>query len=107
MNAVEQNIKPITELCKKHNVKQIFIFGSILTKRFSPKSDIDFLVQFDDINPLYYFDNYMGLKEGLELLLNRQADLVENQAIKNPVLRKIIDREKVLIYERKNIEVPV
>lgn len=49
-----------------------------------------------------YFDNYMDLKERLENLFNRPVDLVQNQAIKNPIFRREVDREKHLIYERKN-----
>ncbi len=65
-------------------------------------SDIDILVQFRDIEIERYFDNYMDLKENLELLFNREVDLVENQAIKNPIFRRVVDREKKLVYGRKN-----
>ena len=44
----------------------------------------------------------MDFKEALESLLNREVDIVENQAVKNPVFRKILDRDKKLIYERKS-----
>jgi predicted nucleotidyltransferase len=42
----------------------------------------------------------MDLKEKLEFLFQRPIDLVENQSIKNPIFRKVIDREKKLVYER-------
>ena len=41
-------------------------------------------------------------KEKLEKILNRPVDLLENQAIRNPIFRKILDREKQLLYERKS-----
>jgi hypothetical protein len=44
----------------------------------------------------------MDFKEELEKLLKRPIDLVENQAIRNPIFRRIVDREKQLIYERKS-----
>jgi predicted nucleotidyltransferase len=49
-----------------------------------------------------YVDNYFDFKEELKLLFNRPIDLVENQSIKNPVFRKVVDREKQLVYERKD-----
>jgi uncharacterized protein len=49
-----------------------------------------------------YFDNYMELKEELENLFKRPVDLVENQAIRNPIFRKVVGRGKILIYERKD-----
>ena len=45
-----------------------------------------------------YFDNYMDFKENLEKLLNRNVDLIENQAIRNPIFKKVVDRQKQLIY---------
>lgn len=56
----------------------------------------------DQIDLMEYFNNYMDFKEKLEELFQRRVDLVENQAIRNPILRKVIDREKLLVYERKS-----
>lgn len=44
----------------------------------------------------------MDFKEKLELVLNREVDIVENQAVRNPIFRRILDRDKILIYERKS-----
>jgi uncharacterized protein len=98
MKLIEQNKIKINELCLQHHVKQLFLFGSILTDKFNEESDIDILIQFYHVNLVDYFDNYMDFKESLESLFNRQVDLVENQAIKNPIFRKVVDREKQLIY---------
>lgn len=102
MNVVEENMDRITELCESHKVKELYLFGSILSKKFNPSSDIDILIQFNPIDVLEYFDNYMDLKEKLELLLQRPVDLVENQAVRNPIFRRVLDREKLLVYERKS-----
>jgi uncharacterized protein len=102
MNIVEKNIDHLIELCKNHKVGELYIFGSILTEKFSDNSDIDFLVQFEKIDILKYFDNYMDFKEKLEMLLGRPIDLLENQAIRNPVFRKVVDRDKKLVYERES-----
>ena len=101
MNIIQRNIDKLTQLCKQHKVSELYIYGSVLTDHFNDSSDIDFLVQFDNVDILDYFDNYMDLKENLEKLLNRPVDLTENQAIRNPVFRKIVDRDKQIIYERK------
>lgn len=88
----------IIALCKKHKVAQLFAFGSVLTSRFKTSSDIDLLVDFDKVDLYDYADNYFDLKKSLENLFNREVDLLENQAIKNPFLRKSIDSSKHLIY---------
>lgn len=102
MELVEQNTDKLIELCVSHKVGQLFLFGSALTDHFKESSDLDFLVQFNQVDLLEYFDNYMDFKEQLELLFGRSVDLIENQAIKNPVFRKAVDRDKKLIYERKS-----
>lgn len=102
MELIERNRDLISYLCDNHKVKELFLFGSVLSESFNNSSDIDMLVQFSDIDLLDYFDNYMDLKEKFEQLLNRPVDLVEDHTIKNPVFRKIVDRDKFLIYERKS-----
>ena len=98
MNLIDDNKQKLIQLCIKHNVKELYLFGSILTKKFDKNSDIDMLIQFSAIELKDYFDNYMNFKESVESLFKREIDLVENQAIKNPIFRKIVDREKQLIY---------
>ena len=102
MNLIDVNKDKLIELCNKHKVKELYLFGSILTEKFNESSDIDLLIQFQQIELLDYFDNYMELKEELEQLFRRPVDLVENQAIRNPIFRRVIEREKQLIYERKS-----
>jgi len=98
MNVVEQNINTVSQFCKKHYVEKMYMFGSVLTKDFSSTSDIDFLVNFGMVKPESYFDNYIELKTNLEQLFHRSVDLVEEKTVKNPVLRRSIDRNKKLIY---------
>ena len=102
MNIIDHNLIALSVLCKRYRVEELFLFGSALTDKFNSKSDIDLLVQFENIDLLEYFDNYMDFKESLENLLGRQVDLLENQAIRNPVFRRVVDREKRLVYERES-----
>ena len=46
MNLIEKNISPISNLCREYKVKQLFVFGSVLTDNFKKNSDIDFIVDF-------------------------------------------------------------
>lgn len=100
MNIVEQQTAALNKLCETHQVKELYLFGSVLTNKFNESSDIDMLIKFNAIDIAEYFDNYMDLKESFEKLFNRNVDLVESQAINNPIFRKVVDREKVLIYGR-------
>lgn len=100
MKLIDDNREKLAVLCDRHKVKELYLFGSILTERFLDSSDIDVLVKFSDIELEKYLDNYMDFKEQLQLLFGREIDLIENQAIRNPIFRRVIDREKKLVYER-------
>lgn len=98
MNIIEQNIVIIRGLCLKHKVSKLFVFGSVLSEKFQKDSDIDFIVDFENVDLYNYADNYFDLKFSLEDLLERKVDLLEDKAIKNPYLRKSIDSSKRLLY---------
>lgn len=100
MNELSKNIDQIQHLCHKHNVKALFAFGSVLTDDFNADSDVDLIVDISSDDPLVYSDNYFELKFQLEQIFNRQVDLLEQKAIKNPYLRQQIDKTKVLLYGR-------
>ncbi|HDR52203.1 MAG TPA: nucleotidyltransferase [Mariniphaga anaerophila] len=102
MNLVEKNIEKINELCLEYKVSELYVFGSVLTGRFNKESDIDLLVDFDDMDLFNYADNYFDFKFALENILNRKVDLLEKKAIKNPYLKKSIDSSKKLIYGQRD-----
>jgi uncharacterized protein len=104
MQLIIENKQQIKTLCEQHDVQSLYAFGSVLSNSFGKESDVDLLVQFREIDVMDYFDNYMDLKEKLENLFTRKVDLVENQAIRNPIFRRVIDREKQMIYERESTQ---
>lgn len=102
MSIIESNISLINDLCTKYNVSKLFVFGSVLTNTFSKKSDVDFIVSFNQVSLYDYADNYFNLKNSLEKLLQRPVDLLEDNAIKNPFLRKSIDSSKQMVYGHRD-----
>ena len=95
---LERYIGEIRILCQKNKVKSLYVFGSVLTGRFTDKSDIDLIVDIDSIDPLEYSDFYFNLKFALEELLRREIDLLESRALKNPYLIDNINQSKTLLY---------
>lgn len=101
MNPLLHHQEHLSALCHKHRVESLHAFGSVLGTAFTEKSDIDLLVRFKPMELEVYFDNFMDFKFALEDLFQRPVDLVEDQAIRNPVFREVVDREKRLIYGSK------
>lgn len=97
---LKDHIEQIKALCNTHNVKSLFAFGSVVSDKLKPESDIDLIVDIDSKDPIDYSDNYFALKFQLEDILKRPVDLLENKALKNPFLKKQINSTKVLVYGR-------
>ncbi|KAF0238807.1 MAG: hypothetical protein FD181_808 [Prolixibacteraceae bacterium] len=98
MGIIERNIENIRDLCVKYKVASLFVFGSALTERFKNDSDVDLLVDFKDVGLYDFADNYFNLKSSLEILFEREVDLLELKALRNPYLKSSIDSSKQLIY---------
>ena len=49
-------VKPSSFCSQKNRVKSLYVFGSVLTDRFTYKSDIDLIVDIDSVDPLEYSD---------------------------------------------------
>jgi predicted nucleotidyltransferase len=93
------NKDEINTLCKNHNVRYLFAFGSIVTGSFDDKSDIDLLVSFNPMDYGDYADTYFQLAEKFENLFNRQVDLVTDKSLKNSYFIDSVNETKALLYE--------
>ena len=98
MKEINRYIDQIKNLCISNRVKSLFAFGAVTTEKFRKDSDIDMVVEIEDKDPFSYSEHYFKLKFGLEKILERQIDLLEQKAINNPYLRQQIEDTKVLIY---------
>lgn len=91
-------IEQVKELCRKHRVQSLYLFGSAVSGSLKADSDLDFLVKFKSFDLKLYFKNYMSLKKQLGDLFKRDIDLLEEQTLKNPYLIRSIDHSKQQIY---------
>lgn len=100
MNIIELNLRRIFDLCRKYRVKNLAVFGSVLTDRFNNESDVDLLVNFDTANheEWDYVSNYFDFQESLESLLGRKVDLVVEKGLKNRYFIRNVNRTKRMIY---------
>ncbi len=98
---IEEKRAQLEELCRRHHVKRLELFGSAATGEFDPAmSDVDFLIEFDeDRIPLpSAADNYFSFIETVEALFGRRVDLVEPGQIRNRYLKKSIEETRVPLY---------
>ena len=97
---VQSRLKDIAGLCLKYKVHRLELFGSAVSReQFDPQtSDLDFLVEFQNLNDGEHADVYFGLLEELQQLFGRQVDLVMSLAIKNPYFLESINKNRIELY---------
>jgi len=83
----------LAEYCRRHHIKKLSLYGSVLRDDFQPDSDIDVLVEFD--GPAT-FDGYFDLKTYLEQLLGRPVDLVTEKGLK-PRARRHVEKDLIRV----------
>ena len=98
MNTLSAYKNEINALCANHKVRSLYAFGSVLTPNFNTNSDIDLIVDFKEIDVTDYADNYFDFKFSLQDIFNRPVDLLEEQAIKNPYFKQVVNQTKELVY---------
>lgn len=99
MNLIEQYKTEIATLCRKYNVKELYAFGSVLDEsRFTNESDVDLLVDFNEIELLKYADNYFEFADSLEELFKRKVDLLTIRSLRNKYFIEAVDKEKEVVY---------
>lgn len=99
MTRLEAGRGAIGELCKRHRVARLEVFGSVLrTDYTADTSDFDFLVELTPMEPYERVDAYFGLLEDLRKHLGQQVHLVMADAVKNRFIADDIKRTKQLVY---------
>ena len=89
----------IAELCRKHHVRRLSVFGSATRDDFDPAtSDVDLLVEFDTDSIDRYARNFFSLEESMVSLFDRKVDLITEGVIKNPYRLRSIEEDKDELY---------
>jgi len=100
IDLVEQRRKSIAELCRRHSVRRLELFGSAARGDFRPESsDLDFVVQFSRTGYVGYADAYLDFADALERLFGHKVDLLTERMIRNPYFRAAVDATRQVVYE--------
>jgi uncharacterized protein len=91
------NDKALQAIAKKHHVKRLELFGSAAKGKTKP-NDYDFLVEFEQMEPIEHGRMYFRLLENLEAVLGAKVDLIEAEAVTNPYFLRAVESERRLVY---------
>ena len=96
---IETSRAQLAHLCREHHVRRLEVFGSAARADFdSISSDLDFLVEFEQIAPVEYAQAYFSLKEALEALFERPVDLITPASLSNPYFRASLAASSESVY---------
>ena len=90
----------IAAFCKRWQVSELALFGSVLRDDFGPESDIDVLARFEEEASHTLFD-LSRMEEELTTIFGRKIDLVSWRGIeqsRNYIRRKAILQSAETIY---------
>ena len=80
-------------------MQRLTVFRSVVTGKFDHRtSDLDFVVDFQQLPEGARADAFFGLKAGLETLFQRPVDLVMRSAVRNPYFETEIHRTEQQLY---------
>jgi uncharacterized protein len=90
-------LNQIEAFCRKWQIKELALFGSVLREDFRPDSDIDVLVSFAPGAGIT-FDNRVEMLDELAAIFGRKVDLVEKDLVRNPFRRHNILTTRKVFY---------
>jgi predicted nucleotidyltransferase len=107
MIAIEQHRQELKNLLQKNNaIKKFYFFGSALTSHFDETtSDIDILIETEDLLPEEKGELLITLWDDLEKLFDRKVDLLTENSLHNPFLSKEIAQTRKLIYDGQSKQI--
>ena len=87
----------LIEICKKHHIRKLALFGSVLRDDFGPESDVDILVEFEPDGVPGFFGLHRIEREIAAIFGGRRIDLLTFRSL-NPHLRDRILAEAEIQY---------
>lgn len=69
----------VSALCRRHRIKRLALFGSVIRNDFRPDSDVDILVEFESGQTPGL--DFIAIERELSELLGRRVDLVTPKSL--------------------------
>lgn len=86
----------LEELCRRYQVRELALFGSVLRDDFRSDSDVDVLIEFEPDSHITLFD-MSRIQRELTQLIGRRVDLVPKNGLK-PLIRDDVLASSEVIY---------
>jgi predicted nucleotidyltransferase len=89
-------LEELADFCRRYQVRELALFGSMLRQEHRPESDVDLLVSFAPAARVTFL-TLARMQRELEVLLGRKVDLVPKDSLK-PIIREHILATARVLY---------
>ena len=86
----------IEAFCRKHHIRWLAVFGSVLRDDFGPESDVDVLVEFEPGRRLGL--EFVSIADELEEIVGRRVDFLTPNMLSRWIRPQVM-REARLLYD--------
>jgi len=87
---VEIPREKVDDFCKRHHIRKLSLFGSVLGEEFGPESDIDVLVEFEP-GLVIGLLRMAGMEIELSEMLGRKVDLRTPEDLSRYFRKEVLD----------------
>jgi predicted nucleotidyltransferase len=91
---VKVDPKFVADFCKRNRIRKLALFGSVLTDRFNPDSDVDILVEFEEGARVGYLA-MAAMEIELGERLGRKVDLRTPAELSRYFREQVVDSAEV------------
>jgi len=92
----------VADFCRRHHIKKLSLFGSVLRDDWTPESDVDVLVEFEPDHVPGFLRLGRMQDELSELLGGRQVDLLTPNFINRRIRARVLAEAEVQYAERRS-----
>ncbi|HUR81156.1 MAG TPA: nucleotidyltransferase domain-containing protein, partial [Thermoanaerobaculia bacterium] len=83
----------LREFCRRWQITEFALFGSVLRDDFGPESDVDVLVRFAPDAP-WTLDRWLDMRDELVAIFGRDVDMLELDGVEH--MRNYLRRQAIL-----------
>lgn len=85
----------LNDLCRKYNVRELALFGSVVRGDQNAGSDVDFLVEFEPQARIGFL-TLSSLSRELSILMRRPVDLVPKAGLKKTIREQVLAEAEII-----------
>ncbi|MBI5192361.1 MAG: nucleotidyltransferase family protein [Nitrospirae bacterium] len=94
------DIQKLIEICRRHKINYLAIFGSYARGDYSEKSDLDLLIRFsEEVDDEISLLDFVGIEQELSEEFQIKVDLLTEDSISPYIKKYIMDDLKVIYNE--------